>query len=359
MRNRVQESIPLAPLTTLGIGGPARYYVEILREEDVGEAVAFARARSVPVLVLGGGSNLLVSDDGFSGLVIRPRLEGLSWNGTGVRAGAAAEWDTVVAGAVERSLSGIECLSGIPGSVGGTPVQNVGAYGQEVADVISTVRVYDRKDDTLRALEAEDCVFGYRASVFNTSERGRYIVLEVRYELKPGGRPCLVYSDLARYFGDRSSPSLAEVREAVLGIRSGKAMLLVQGDPDCRSAGSFFRNPLLTNREFESLQDRARHRGADAPLPSFRSGDSIKVPAAWLVERAGFGKGTSDGPVGLSTKHALALVNRGGATAADVLRLAGAIQHAVEGRFGIRLRAEPVFVGFPDAVVSAFGAVAG
>lgn len=347
----------MAGLTTLGIGGPAKYLVEVSDEEGLGEAVAMARTRSLPILILGGGSNLLVSDDGFPGLAIRMRISGVRWDGPRVSAGAGVVWDTLVADAVGRGFFGIECLSGIPGSVGGTPVQNVGAYGQEVSQVISSVRVYDLYNDAFRDLAAEDCGFAYRTSVFNSTHRGRYVVLAVEYTLRTDARLCLTYPDLGREFSEGRKPALKEVREAVMAIRRGKAMLLVDGDPDCRSAGSFFRNAVLTLSGFDALEARCREAGLDAPVPAYRSGDKVKVPAAWLVERAGFGKGTVDGPVGLSSRHALALINRGGAQATDVVRFAGAIRDEVEDRFGVGLRTEPAFVGFPGEVVSRFGAV--
>jgi UDP-N-acetylmuramate dehydrogenase len=356
--NRIQESIPLAPLTTLGIGGPARYLAEAATRDALGEAIAFARSRTLPILILGGGSNLLVSDAGFPGLVIGVRLKGVEWAGARVRAEAGVEWDSLVDGCVGRNLAGAECLSGIPGSVGGTPVQNVGAYGQEVSDVITNVEVYDLGDDTVRNFSRDACGFAYRSSLFNSSGRGRFIVLGVEYGLRAGAAPCLVYPDLSRFFDNRSGvPTLAEVRDAVLGIRRGKAMLRVEGDPDCHSAGSFFRNPVLSSLAFDELEDRCRRRGVDSPVPSYRAGDSVKVPAAWLVEHAGFPKGSTDGPVGLSRKHALAVINRGGAKAGDILRFAGAIQDSVEDVFGIRLSTEPAFVGFSDEVVARFGAV--
>lgn len=357
MTNRLQENIPLAGLTTLGIGGPARFLVEVSDPERLGEAVTMARTRSLPILILGGGSNLLVSDDGFSGLAIRMRIPGARWEGPRVRAGAGLDWDTLVADAVERGFAGIECLSGIPGSVGATPVQNVGAYGQEVSQVISTVRVYDLHDDVVRDLSAEYCGFAYRTSAFNSTSRGRYVILAVDYTLRSDGRLSLTYPDLEHAFAGRPKPTLVEVRDAVLNIRQRKAMLLVDGDPDSHSAGSFFRNPVLTPAGFDALEVRCREIGLDVPPPAYRAGDSVKISAAWLVEQAGFPKGTTDGTVGVSTKHALALINRGGAKATDVLRFAGAIRDAVEDRFGIRLRTEPVFVGFPGEVASRFGPV--
>lgn len=353
----VQENIPLAPFTTLGIGGPARFLTDAATEERVLEAVEFARSRSLPVLILGGGSNLLVSDDGFPGVVIRMALEGVQRTeddaGACLTAGAGVAWDGFVEACVEQGLFGVECLSGIPGLVGATPVQNVGAYGQEVADVIASVRVYDRQERRLRELGHGDCRFGYRSSIFNTDARGRYIVLAVRYLLKKASRSPLSYPDLERVFRNHEGvPGLSEVRQAVLGIRLDKAMLLVDGDPDCRSAGSFFRNPTLPTSEFDRLREIT---GA----PGYPTGGGVKVPAAWLIERAGFPRGSSGGPVGLSGRHALAVINRGGATARDVLRFAGAIQDAVRKKFGIRLSTEPAFAGFTGEVVARFGAVVG
>jgi UDP-N-acetylmuramate dehydrogenase len=350
--SRVQENTPLAPLTTLGVGGPARYLLEASTEAGVAEGVAFARSRGLPLLVLGGGSNLLVSDRGFPGLVLRARLEEVRVEHAKLVAGAGVSWDALVEVSVGRGLAGIECLSGIPGLVGGTPIQNVGAYGQEVSDVVRRVRVYDREDDTFRDLTPAECGFAYRSSIFNTAGRGRYVVLEVEYLLEDGAPPSLRYPDLIERFpASGVPPGLDAVRRAVLEIRRSKAMLAGTGDSDSRSAGSFFRNPILGPDAFQSLA--ARHPG----VPSYAVEDGVKVPAAWLIETAGFNRGTTDGPVGLSSRHALALVNRGGARAADVLRFARSIGTAVEDRFGIRLRTEPAFAGFDDGVLAEFGAV--
>jgi len=360
--NRIQENISLAPLTTFGIGGPARYFTEAGSESQVRDAVGFAREGSVRFLILGGGSNMLVSDDGFPGLVIRiavghrrfDRVDG----GVRVTAGAGVLWDSLVDECVEMGLQGVECLTGIPGRVGATPVQNIGAYGQEVSHTISGVRVLDIGEDAVRDLAPEDCEFSYRQSVFNTRERGRYAILAVEYMLHPGRPPCLSYPDVARAFlGRAGAPEVAEVRDEVRRIRRGKAMLLVPGDPDARSAGSFFRNPVLPVPEFREFDERVRHERPEAVVPSYSFEGQVKVPAAWLVEAAGFPKGMSDGAVGISSGHALAIVNRGGATSGDILRLAGSIQSRVEERFGIRLIPEPVFVGFSDSVALQFGAV--
>jgi UDP-N-acetylmuramate dehydrogenase len=261
-------------------------------------------------------------------------------------AGAGESWDRFVSQAVLARCAGVECLSGIPGSVGGTPVQNVGAYGQEVAETIESVEVLDLKDGQIRELCREACGFGYRSSIFNTTERGRFIILRVAYALVPGGEPNITYADVKRQFdGRETAPNLAEVREAVRHIRALKGMLLVPGDEDGQSAGSFFKNPVLTEDEHANLQQRARTRGL--ALPSYPALESRKkVSAAWLVERSGFRKSFGLGRVGISSKHALAIVNRGGASAAEVLALKDQIQQRVEEIWGVRLEPEPVMVGF-------------
>jgi UDP-N-acetylmuramate dehydrogenase len=347
------ENILLAPLTTLKIGGPARYFVEAGNVVEVQEAATFARSRDLPLFVLGGGSNLVVADAGWPGLVLKVAVQGIhqhsGHNEHGkvlFDAGAGESWDKFVSHAVMAHCAGVECLSGIPGSVGGTPVQNVGAYGQEVAETISSVQVLDLKDNQVRELCPEACQFSYRASVFNTTERSRFIVLTVTYALTPGGSPRITYADLKRHFeGRETPPDLAETREAVRHIRALKGMLIIPGDPDSQSAGSFFKNPVLSPEQHEDLKQRAAARGFTVPnYPALET--RKKVSAAWLVERSGFAKGFGLGRVGISTKHALAIVNRGGATAADVLAFKEQIQHRVEEIWGVRLQPEPVMVGF-------------
>jgi UDP-N-acetylmuramate dehydrogenase len=261
-------------------------------------------------------------------------------------AGAGESWDKFVSYTVMARCAGIECLSGIPGSVGGTPVQNVGAYGQEVSETIASVQVLDTKDGQVRELCSEACGFSYRSSIFNTSERGRFIVLRVTYALTPGGKPCIAYADLKRHFeGRETPPNLAETREAVRHIRARKGMLITPGDPDCLSAGSFFKNPVVSEEQHEDLKHRAAARGLT--LPSYPALETRKkVSAAWLVERSGFAKGFGFGRVAISSRHALAIINRGAATAADVLALKEQIQHRVEEIWGVHLEPEPVMVGF-------------
>lgn len=346
----LQENIPLAPLTTFQIGGPARFFVEADSPAVVQEAVALATSRNLPLFVLGGGSNLLVADKGWPGLVLKVATTGFEKIGDDegkilFEAGAGESWDQFVSGAVAANCAGIECLSGIPGSVGGTPVQNVGAYGQEVSESIESVQVFDLKDNQVRELCREACGFAYRSSIFNTTHRGRFIILKVTYALDPGGTPFLGYADLKRYFEDRqTTPSLAETRQAVRQIRARKGMLLVTGDPDCRSAGSFFKNPVLSGEQHKDLEHRAAEKSLVIPAyPALEQ--RHKVSAAWLVEHSGFHRGYTLGHAGISSKHTLAIVNRGGATAAEVLALKDQIQKRVESVWGVRLEPEPVFVG--------------
>jgi UDP-N-acetylmuramate dehydrogenase len=347
----IREQVPLAPFTTLGVGGPARYLAEARSEAEVIDAVEFARAHQLPLFVLGGGSNLVVADAGFPGLVLKIGIANVSRftppHGSAVFiAGAGVDWDTLVARTVEADCAGLECLSGIPGTVGGTPVQNVGAYGQEVSESIREVRVLDLRAMEIRTLSNTECGFAYRSSIFNTTERGRYIILDVSFGLREGAKPSLRYAELQKFFADRTSePTLAEVRAAVREIRHRKAMLIVPGDDDACSAGSFFKNPIVPQAFFEELSARLGLQGLQ--LPSYPAGDGLrKLPAAWLVEHAGFVKGYCRGGAGISRKHALAIINRGGATAADIVALKDEIQARVLDEFGIELQPEPVFMGF-------------
>jgi UDP-N-acetylmuramate dehydrogenase len=355
----IQENVPLAPLTTLQVGGVARYFAELRREDEVREAVQFAKSRDLPLFVLGGGSNLVVADSGWRGLVLRIAIGGIATPTTNDAAsnamlfsvGAGVNWDDFVSQTVVQNCAGVECLSGIPGSVGGTPVQNVGAYGQEVADTIESVRAFDLQQDRVVVLPKPACGFRYRASIFNSTERGRYIILRVNYRLKRGGAPSLKYADLQRHFAERLAekktlPTLAETREAVREIRRGKGMLIVSGDADCRSAGSFFKNPVLSEEQFKDLSARAASKGL--AIPSYPALDvQHKVPAAWLVEQSGFLKGYVAGAAGISHKHALALINHGEAKASDIVGLKDEIQGGVQKAWGILLEPEPVFLGFP------------
>jgi UDP-N-acetylmuramate dehydrogenase len=347
---QIQENVPLAPVTTLGVGGAAKYFVEAHTEADVRSAVAFADERKLPLFVLGGGSNLVVADQGFTGIVLKIAIKGIDESDAGgkrlFQAAAGEDWDALVERTTERNCAGMECLSGIPGTVGATPVQNVGAYGQEVAETITNVYALDLQSGEVNEFSNEACGFAYRTSIFNTAAKGRYIILGVRFALQKGGTPKIEYRDLKNYFSaSRTSPSLPEVRKAVREIRHSKAMLIVPGDEDCRSAGSFFKNPIVSAAKFSEVAAIAEKRGLKAPSFTSATGE-VKIPAAWLVEQSGFAKGTSRGRVGISRRHALAIVNRGGATAGDVLALKNDIQNAVSAQFAIDLQPEPVFLGF-------------
>ncbi|MCB0908875.1 MAG: UDP-N-acetylmuramate dehydrogenase [Nocardioidaceae bacterium] len=345
----------LSDHTTLRLGGPARQWVEATTEAQLVAAVAAADASGTPLLLLGGGSNLVVADEGFDGTVVHVATRGVTpdadaceigpdgepahCGGMIVRVAAGEPWDDFVALAVAREWIGVEALSGIPGLVGGTPVQNVGAYGQEVADTIASVRTWDRADRTQRTFAAADCGFGYRTSRFK-AEPGRYVVLEVTFQLTEGSLGAPVrYAELARTLGvevGSRAPSAA-VRDAVLALRRGKGMVLDADDHDTWSAGSFFTNPILS-------ADQAAALPADAPRWPQPDGN-LKSSAAWLIEHAGFAKGFGAGRAQLSSKHTLALTNRGGATTADLLALAREVRDGVERAFGVRLVNEPVLVG--------------
>jgi UDP-N-acetylmuramate dehydrogenase len=363
-------AVSLAAYTTLRVGGPAARMVTVTSEPELVATLADLDRAGEPVLVLGGGSNLLVSDEGFPGTVVRIDLRGISseadaCSGATVRVGAGEPWDDLVAHTVEQELVGLEALSGIPGSTGATPIQNVGAYGAEVSDVITQVRTLDRATGRIRTFFAVECGFGYRTSRFKHPTgpddlmraepveapgsgpstgpghiQGRYVVTAVTFQLKPGTLSAPVrYAELARTLGiavGERAPA-ADVRAAVLALRSGKGMVLAEDDYDTWSAGSFFTNPLLSAAEAAALP-------ADAPR--FPQPDGrVKTSAAWLIDAAGFGKGYGRGPARLSEKHSLALTNRGTARASDVLDLAREVRAGVRAAFGVTLVEEPVLVG--------------
>ncbi len=344
--------VPLAPLTTLRLGGPARQLVEAATQDELVAAVRECDAAGEPVLVLAGGSNVVVADDGFDGTVVLVRTRGLRRRRAGERALVTAQagesWDDLVALIVEDGLSGVECLSGIPGSAGATPIQNVGAYGQEVASTIVSVRVLDRRDGEVRDLAPDQCGFGYRTSVFRHA--ADHVVLAVTFVLADSvlSEP-LRYAELAQALGVEpgARAPLTATREAVLELRRGKGMVLDAADHDTWSAGSFFTNPVLDDAAAADLQRRVAERlGEDARAPAFADpAGGVKTSAAWLIEHAGFAKGDRRGAVGISARHALALTNRGGATTRELLDLAREIAAAVERDFGVALRPEPVLVG--------------
>jgi UDP-N-acetylmuramate dehydrogenase len=341
-----RENVPLAPRTTLAVGGPARWFVEAREESAVLDALAWARTRGVPLRVLGGGSNLVVPDEGVDALVVKIDLRGVSTREAGgaleLTAAAGEPWDDLVRRAVERGWAGLECLSGIPGLVGATPIQNVGAYGQEVSDTVTEVRALDTREGAVATLAGRDCGFVYRDSRFKSGEPGRWVVLSVSYRLRPGGPPTLRYADVEKHLEARrlAAPTLADVRESVLAIRRAKSMVLDDpGDPNRRSCGSFFTNPIVSAAELAEVERRV----GDPAMPRWPQPDGrVKLSAAWLIERAGFRRGHRHGTVGLSTRHALAIVCHEGARARDVVAFARELQAAVRERCGARLTLEPV-----------------
>jgi UDP-N-acetylmuramate dehydrogenase len=330
------------------VGGPARFFLRADDEATVLEALDWARRRGLPFRVLGGGSNLVVADDGVDGLVVKVGLRGVearpAQRAVELTAAAGEPWDGLVRLAVERGWAGIECLSGIPGLVGATPIQNVGAYGQEVSETLTAVRALDCATGRVVTLEGRECGFGYRDSRFKSREPGRWVVLAVTYRLRPGGPAAVRYGDVERHLAARgvASPSLADVRESVLAVRRAKSMVLDPGDENRRSCGSFFTNPVVD----AAHADRVAAAAGDPAMPRWPQPDGrVKLSAAWLIERAGFRRGHTEGAVGLSTRHALAIVARDAARAADVVAFARRLQAAVETRFGVRLTPEPVFWG--------------
>jgi UDP-N-acetylmuramate dehydrogenase len=355
---KIQEQVLLAPYTTFRIGGPARFFCDIHTEAELLEAVEYARERNLAIFVLGGGSNLLISDRGFDGLVLyialdTPAQARNTETFVDYTAAAGTDWDRFVHQICEHGISGIECLAGIPGTVGGTPVQNVGAYGQEVANTITHVRALDLSVDDLKTsafvnLTHEQCRFAYRRSLFNTTHRNRYIVTQVTFRFDRTATPTLTYPDLQRHFANQAQPPTPiEIYHAVREIRHGKGMLIVDGEPDCRSAGSFFKNPIIPESTLALLG--AQLKLPAEKIPHWAAGPgNVKLPAAWLLEQSGFRKGFTpypESPAGISSRHTLALINRGHATAADITTLRNAIQHEIASRFHIQLEQEPVSVG--------------
>lgn len=339
----IEDEVPLAPLTSLGLGGPARHFARVSDEPALVEALRWAQDRGIRVAILAGGSNIIVPDEGYPGLVVHMSIGGLELDDAGfARVGAGTRWEDVVEAAVARGLAGIECLTGIPGSTGATPIQNVGAYGQEVSSVIDSVRAIDRVTLSPSELSAADCGFGYRDSTFKR-EPECLVVTEVRFRMRPGGAPTVRYAELERHV--EPGASLDAVRNTVLELRRRKSMVLDPDDPNRRSAGSFFLNPIVSSVEAQRIVEHAVRAGivaAPDDVPRHPAGcDRTKLAAGWLIEKSGIAKGTRRGPVGVSSKHALALVHHGGGTTADLLALGDEIRARVEDEFGVRLQREP------------------
>ena len=348
MPSQPREHVVLAPYCTLGVGGPARWFVQARDEDTLLGALGWAKARGVPLRVLGGGSNVVVADAGVEALVVRMDLRGLTTRAAAddveLTAAAGESWDALVALAVERGWAGLECLSGIPGLVGATPIQNVGAYGQDVSETVTAVRALDTESGHVVTLANHDCGFSYRDSRFKSAEPGRHAILSVTYRLVPGGAPGVRYAEVARHLSHRglTHPTLGDVRESVLAIRRSKSMVIDADDENRRSCGSFFTNAIVSTAE----ADRVARLAGDAAMPRWPEPDGrVKLSSAWLIERAGFARGHREGPVGLSTRHALAVVAHDGARASDVVAFARRVTAAVLERFGVRLTPEPVFWG--------------
>ena len=341
------EHVALAPKTTLGLGGPARHYVEARDVDAIAAALRWAEGRGLRAYILGGGSNLVIADSGVDGLVVDVKLAGVRFDGTRVTAAAGEPWDALVERCLARGLTGLECLSGIPGRVGATPIQNVGAYGHEIAETLSSVTVLDRRTLRTETLPSEACEFGYRDSKFKR-DPDRYVVLEASFDLSDGPAAPPRYRGLQETL--QSGATATEIREQVIALRRAKSMIVDAADPDSRSAGSFFTNPIVTPEIAARVEELSaadsRATGLNPTVPRWPMADGrIKLAAGWLIERAGMQKGMRRGGVGISRAHALALVHYGGGSTAELLSLADEIQIAVRDKFGVTLEREPVLWG--------------
>ena len=351
----IREHIPLSTHTTIGLGGNARYFTTCERVEQIREALDFCAKENVLLQVIGAGSNLIFSDYGFNGLVMKLALRGVTTEDDGeateITAHAGENWDEFVKYCINIDCAGIECLSGIPGLVGATPIQNVGAYGQEVSDTIVNLTALDRTSGEAVEFSNTDCRFEYRQSRFKSSDLNRYLIVKVTFRLRKNGKPEIRYAELRNHISsqvdlnalDGGRHSLDAVRNAVLALRKRKSMVLDPADPNTKSVGSFFMNPVLATEQFNALKSLWTQAGHTNTIPTFSAKGGTKVPAAWLVENAGYRKGFRKGGSGISSNHALALVNHGGTTA-ELLALANEIQEAVRKRFGIQLEREPVVI---------------
>ena len=354
----MQRNVGLAPFTTLGLGGEASYLIRARSITELWESVQWARENALPVLFLGGGSNLVVSDRGFDGLVVCIELRGMDFRTSGehtlAEVAAGELWDDFVTESVHRNLAGIECLAGIPGSVGATPIQNVGAYGQEVSQVIERVDTIRIEDGEAVSFRASECDFAYRMSRFKR-EPGLFLITKVVFRLHPGPGQSPRYGELSRALGE-PTPSVDKVRKTVLELRRAKGMVVDGEDPDSRSAGSFFTNPILSHAEAERVFAEALRIGvveAVTDVPRYPVSDQeCKLPAAWLIEKAGITKGLKHAGVGVSTKHTLALINRGEGSTTELVELALHIREKVRKVWGVTLEPEPVCVGFAQSPFS-------
>ena len=352
---KLDRNIPLSTCTTIGLGGNAAHFATCASVDELRQLLSFAKEKRIPVQVIGGGSNIIFADGGYPGVVCQVSLGGIAVEDNGeyaiVTAAAGEEWDAFVVSCIDHHLAGVECLSGIPGRVGASPIQNVGAYGQEVCNTIVSIKALQRDTLALVEFRTGECHFGYRQSRFKSTDADRFIITEVTFRLRKHGRPEIRYPELVKYLESGTDltrlepgrPGLSVVRQGVLALRKKKSMLIDPSDPHARSVGSFFVNPVLASREFEDLKDRWGLSGHAEPIPAYPAGEQMKIPAAWLVEHAGFHRGYRAGKVGISPNHALALVNYGGTTR-ELLDLARHIEEKVFETFAIRLAREPAII---------------
>ncbi len=353
---KVEENFPMGPLTTFGVGGPAKYFVSADSEAHALEALEFAEKRGCPVLILGGGSNVLINDEGFPGLVIKNGIRGITSRPEGayclIHACSGESWQEFVDWCVSEDLQGIECLSGIPGAVGACPVQNVGAYGQEVSETIAAIRALEIKTGKAVLLENEDCRFGYRTSIFNSTAEGKYMITGVTFRLKRHGKPAIVRGTLTGQLGGAPDLTIRQVRDRVMDIRAAKGLLMRRDHEYFRCAGSFFKNPVLSAERFEEAEQGVKKAGvctcSSWPLDT----GEVKVAAAALIQNAGFSPGYRKGNVGLSPKHALILIAHSGATALEIVDFAEEVQGAVREKFGVVLEPEVRLIGFPPSCLA-------
>lgn len=346
----IRENEPLADFTSFGVGGNARYLARIESEGDAASALAFATEKGLETIVLGGGSNVLISDEGFPGLVVLNRIAGYTIEDSGdnviVSAGGGEDWQNFTDLCVAKGWQGVECLAGIPGTVGASPVQNIGAYGQEVSQVISQVRCLETATGRAVTFGNEECAFRYRESIFNTSDAGKYFVTSVTFRLACGGSAVITYRELEERLSCNPAPTLTDVRDAVIAIRAGKGVLIRTGYESFKSAGSFFKNPVVTRSRFERVEQlvagQARPSNWAWPLPN----GEVKISAAFLIQNSGIEKGSRSGNVGISPRHTLILINHGAATASEIVDFAAEVRQRVLERFGVLLTPEPRLVGF-------------
>lgn len=353
----IQENVPLADFTSFGVGGPAHRFIEVSTQEEAARALAFSREQGLPHFVLGGGSNVLVSDQGFPGVVILNRIKGFSVAADGesllVTAGGGEDWQDFVDRCVAEGWQGVECLAGIPGTVGSSPVQNIGAYGQEVAQTIVRVDALETASGNAVSFSNEQCCFGYRGSIFNTTEAGRYLITGVTFRLNPGGAPQIAYRELEeRFAANTAAPTLADVADAIMAIREGKGLVVREGFESFKCAGSFFKNPIVTAAEYESILRVVAGAGGSANWAWPMASGLVKLSAACLIQCAGFQRGQRKGAVGMSPRHTLVMVNYGGASAREIVEFAAEVRQRVQECFGVVLAPEVRLVGFDG---TAFG----